>query len=269
MKALRDFGCGAAVGVANIIPGVSGGTMAVVLGVYEQLLEAMGLKNLRKNIPFLIPFGMGVGCGILAFSRAIELLLANFPMATNFTFIGLILGSIPMIWKNAKEQSRKNSVGMGANYVAMIVMFAAMLLLNSVTGGNPDVITEVDLSTAVWLVAVGAISSFAMILPGVSGSFVMLLLGAYPTVLAAISRFDFAVLIPAGCGIVLGVLLGSRLVSLLLEKIPSITYFGIMGLILGSLLGIYPGFVFNGEGIVSILLMIGAAMCTLWFSRKG
>ncbi len=269
MKALKDFGCGAVVGVANIIPGVSGGTMAVVLGVYAQLLEAMGLKNLKKNIPFLIPFGMGCVAGILAFSRAIEFLLENFPMATNFTFIGLILGSIPMIWKNAKEQSRSHSGGMTANYIAMLVMFAAMMLLNSATGGNPDVITEVDLSTAIWLAAVGAISSFAMILPGVSGSFVMLLLGAYPTVLAAISRFDFAVLIPAGCGIVLGILLGSRLVSFLLEKIPSITYFGIMGLILGSLFGIFPGFVLNIEGMIALVLMVGAAMFTMWFSRKG
>ena len=269
MKALRDFGCGAVVGVANIIPGVSGGTMAVVLGVYAQLLEAMGLKNLRKNIPFLIPFGLGCLGGILAFSRAIEFLLGNYPMATNFAFIGLILGSIPMIWKNAKEQSVKKSGGMWANYAALALMFTAMLLLNSATGGNPDVITDVDFGTAVWLAAVGAVSSFSMILPGVSGSFVMLLLGAYPTVLAAISRFDFMVLIPAGCGIVLGILLGSRLVSWLLEKIPSVTYFGIMGLILGSLFGIYPGFVLNVEGIVSLLLMVGMAGFTMWFSRKG
>ena len=78
-----------------------------------------------------------------------------------------------------------------------------------------------------------------------------------------------AAFLALGCGIVLGILLGSRLVSWLLEKIPSVTYFGIMGLILGSLFGIYPGFVFNMEGIVSLLLVVGMAGFTMWFSRKG
>ena len=266
MNALRNFGCGAVVGVANIIPGVSGGTMAVVLGVYGQLLEAMGLKNLRKNIPFLIPFGLGCGCGILAFSKAIEFLLANYPMATNFVFLGLILGSVPMIWKNAASHGNKVK---NSSLVALVGTFLLMLWLNSATTGNPDVLTELDGGTAIWLAAVSAVSAFAMILPGVSGSFVMLLLGAYPTVLAAISRFDIIMLIPAGMGIVVGLVAGCRLVSKLLEKCPQQTYFGILGLILGSLLAIYPGFVFNAEGIVSLILMAAAACVTLWFSKKG
>lgn len=267
MNYLHDLLCGAVVGVANIIPGVSGGTMAVVLGVYQQLLEAMGLKNLRKNIPFLIPFGAGCGLGILAFSRAIEFLLASYPMATNFVFLGLILGSIPMIWTKTRQLSGKNPLWL--NGAAFAAMLALMLLLNSATGGNPDIITDVNLSTVLYLAAVGAISSFAMILPGVSGSFVMLLLGAYPTVLAAISRFDFMILIPAACGIGIGLLAGSRLVSWLLEHFPQPTYFGILGLILGSLPGIYPGFVLNMEGIIAVVLMCVAAAFTLWFSKRG
>ncbi|MBQ8599692.1 MAG: DUF368 domain-containing protein [Oscillospiraceae bacterium] len=267
MNILHDFLCGAVVGVANIIPGVSGGTMAVVLGVYQQLLETMGLKNLKKNIPFLIPFGAGCGLGILAFSRAIEFLLANYPMATNFVFIGLILGSIPMIWKKTKEQTDKNLLWL--NGAAFALMLALMLLLNSATGGNPDLITEVDLNTALYLAAVGAVSSFAMLLPGISGSFVMLLLGAYPSVLAAISRFDFLILIPTACGIGIGLLAGSRLISWLLERFPQPTYFGIMGLILGSLPGIFPGFAFTMEGIIAVALMCAAAAFTMWFSRRG
>ncbi len=266
MKYLHDLLCGAVVGVANIIPGVSGGTMAVVLGVYQKMLEVMGLKNIRRNIPFLIPFGVGAVAGILAFSRAIEFLLGSYPVATNFVFLGLILGSVPMIWGKMTEKSRSFRL---LSVAAFLVMLALMLWMNSATLGNPDVITEVDVGIALWLAAVGAVSSFSMILPGVSGSFVMLLLGAYPTVLAAISRFDFFVLIPAGCGIVIGLLAGSRLVSWLLERFPQATYCGIMGLIVGSLPGIYPGFTLNGEGIIAVLLMAAAMLFTLWFAKRG
>lgn len=268
MKYLHDLLCGAVVGVANIIPGVSGGTMAVVLGVYQQMLEVMGLKNIRKNIPFLIPFGLGAVLAILAFSRAIEFLLGNYPVATNFTFLGLILGSVPMIWGKVKEMGQGKGIG-ALGMVAFAVMLAFMLWLGSATGGNPDVITDMNPGIALYLAAAGAISSFAMILPGVSGSFVMLLLGAYPTVLAAISRFDFFIIIPTGCGILMGLLLGSRLVSWLLERFPQPTYCGIMGLIVGSLPGIFPGFVLNSEGIAALLLMAAAAGFTLWFAKRG
>lgn len=267
---IHDFLCGAVVGVANIIPGVSGGTMAVVLGVYQQMLEVMGLKNLKKNFPFLCCFGSGAVLAILAFSRAMEFLLEHYPMATNFAFLGLILGSIPMIWKSTKEQ--KNPKGESGFHWSSLLAFALllcfMLWLNSTQGGNPALLTQVDMKTALYLAACGAISSFAMILPGISGSFVMLLLGAYPSVLAAISRFDLLILIPSGCGILLGLLLGSRLVSWLLNHCPQSTYCGIMGLIIGSLPGIYPGFVLNAEGVVALCLLLLAAGFTLWFSKQ-
>ena len=268
MKYLHDLLCGAVVGVANIIPGVSGGTMAVVLGVYQQMLEVMGLKNIRKNIPFIIPFGIGAVAGILAFSRAIEFLLGTYPVATNFVFLGLIIGSLPMIGRKVREMGKGQGLN-GWSILAFAAMLAFMLWMSSATGGNPDVITEVDLKIALYLAAVGAISSFSMILPGVSGSFVMLLLGAYPTVLAAISRFDFFVLIPAGCGILMGLLLGSRLVSWLLEHCPQPTYCGILGLIIGSLPGIYPGFSLNAEGIIAFMLMAAAAYFTMSFAKRG
>ena len=90
---------GAIVGVANIIPGVSGGTMAVILKIYDRLIETLSLKNVKKNLPFIIPLGIGAAVGIVLFSKAIEFLLGNYPMATNFTFMGLILGSIPIKWR--------------------------------------------------------------------------------------------------------------------------------------------------------------------------
>lgn len=100
---------GVLIGVANIIPGVSGGTMAVILKVFDRMIEALSLKNLKQNWLFILCVGVGAGVGILAFSKAIKFLLLHYPMATNFTFIGLILGSIPMIFKRAKEGSKQKN----------------------------------------------------------------------------------------------------------------------------------------------------------------
>lgn len=265
-KHLKNLLSGVIVGVANIIPGVSGGTMAVVLGVYQPMLEVMGLKSIRKNIPFIIPFGLGMGAGIIAFSNIIQILLTNFEMATKFSFIGLILGSIPLICKNASSYGSKFKT---SSLVAFIAAFFFMILMNLANAGNPDVITQLSPALTVKFIAVAALSSFAMILPGLSGSFVMLLLGIYPSFLAAISRFDILMLCPIGCGVLIGLVFGSRLVSFLLEKAPQATYFAILGLILGSLLGIYPGFIFNFEGIISVILMCVFAFIAYSFSKKG
>lgn len=262
---LKNLISGLIVGIANIIPGVSGGTMAVILGVYQPMIEIMGLKNVRKNIPFIVPFGIGMLAGIIAFSNIIQFLLANFEMATKFSFIGLILGSVPLIWKNASSYGSKLK---NSSLAAFVAAFLFMLAMNLANAGNPDIITELSPAIAVRFIVVAAISSFAMILPGLSGSFVMLLLGIYPSFLAAISRFDIIMLIPIGCGLVIGLVLGSRLVAFLLEKLPQATYFAILGLILGSLFALYPGFIFNLEGIISIILMFVFAFVAYSFSKK-
>lgn len=271
MQALYWVICGVLIGVANIIPGVSGGTMAVILKVFDRMIEALSLKNLKQNWLFILCVGVGAGAGILAFSKAIKFLLLHYPMATNFTFIGLILGSIPMIFKRAKEGSKqKNGTFAPFSLVSFVAMFALMVGLSIINEGSLSntVQTTMSVGTFIWLMACAAISTFAMILPGISGSFVMLLLGAYMTVITAVSDLNFIILLPFAIGAVIGLVLGSRLVSVLLEKNPQATYCAILGLIVGSLIAIYPGFAFNIEGLVSIGLMVVAALVALWFSRE-
>lgn len=173
---------GAIVGVANIIPGVSGGTMAVILKIYDRLIETLSLKNVKKNLPFIIPLGIGAAVGIVLFSKAIEFLLGNYPMATNFTFMGLILGSIPMIFQRARGE-KMEAKGMVSFLVALVVM-VVIALLKPAESNAVLALTPLNLLI---LFGASAISTFAMILPGISGSFVMLVLGVYTTVLTSIS----------------------------------------------------------------------------------
>lgn len=222
---------GAIVGVANIIPGVSGGTMAVILKIYDRLIETLSLKNVKKNLPFIIPLGIGAAVGIVLFSKAIEFLLGNYPMATNFTFMGLILGSIPMIFQRARGE-KMEAKGMVSFLVALVVM-VVIALLKPAESNAVLALTPLNLLI---LFGASAISTFAMILPGISGSFVMLVLGVYTTVLTSISGvFTWPIdgatwhcvgmLIPVGLGCIVGLIFGSKLVDVLIRKQPQATYF--------------------------------------------
>ena len=266
---------GAIVGVANIIPGVSGGTMAVILKIYDRLIETLSLKNVKKNLPFIIPLGIGAAVGIVLFSKATEFLLGNYPMATNFTFMGLILGSIPMIFQRARGE-KMEAKGMVSFLVALVVM-VVIALLKPAESNAVLALTPLNLLI---LFGASAISTFAMILPGISGSFVMLVLGVYTTVLTSISGvFTWPIdgatwhcvgmLIPVGLGCIVGLIFGSKLVDVLIRKQPQATYFAILGLVVGSLLAVFPkdSLALTLELPIGLVLLAGAAFGAYKFSK--
>ncbi len=266
---------GAIVGVANIIPGVSGGTMAVILKIYDRLIETLSLKNVKKNLPFIIPLGIGAAVGIVLFSKASEFFLGNYPMATNFTFMGLILGSIPMIFQRARGE-KMEAKGMVSFLVALVVM-VVIALLKPAESNAVLALTPLNLLI---LFGASAISTFAMILPGISGSFVMLVLGVYTTVLTSISGvFTWPIdgatwhcvgmLIPVGLGCIVGLIFGSKLVDVLIRKQPQATYFAILGLVVGSLLAVFPkdSLALTLELPIGLVLLAGAAFGAYKFSK--
>lgn len=269
MEFVRDFIFGVIVGIANIIPGVSGGTMAVMLGIYDKLIGAITLsfKKIRENFWFLLLFGIGAVAGIVAFSNLIKYLLENFPVATNFSFIGLIIGSVPMIFTRAKGE-RINWL----NTVAFVIAFGLMIFISVLNRDsiNNKLVTTLNTPVFIWLTLVSAISAFAMILPGISGSFVMLVLGGYTTVLTAIADRNIVLLIPVGVGVVFGLLLGTALVRYLLRYFEQATYFAILGLVVGSIFSILPfaSIAVNAELFIAIVLMVLLSIVAYIFSKK-
>ncbi len=262
---LNLFIKGIFLGIANIIPGVSGGTIAVVLRIFDQLIDAVNnfLKNPKKHILFLTPLILGAGSGILLFSKVLELALEKQSMPTSMFFVGLVVGSIPLIYGQAKKKEVTPPC-----YVAMLMSFvivSSMAILSepSTTSVSEIVITPIFL-LQVFISCI--IASSAMIIPGISGSFVMILLGIYNIILVSISGLvdalvnglemamngefiegilsivksnSFLIILVGGIGIVVGVILVSRLIELLLEKAFSLTYFTILGLIIGSVFSIF------------------------------
>lgn len=254
--------CGMIFGVANVIPGVSGGTMLVVFGMYDRLTEAIsGIKAIFRNIVFLVFFGVGAGVGILGFAKLLNSLFENFPVQTNMYFIGLILGSIPLVYQLGTEEQKAKPLCLVPLLIAGAVVVGLAVLQNSMGDAEQaaESVAGFDILMTIKLVVFAFIAAVAMIIPGVSGSFVMMLLGVYQTVISAIqfNALNFYVIIPVVVGVVLGVILGAKIISTLMKKFKLMAYSAIMGLVIGSVYAILPnGFGFNlqtGYGFVCLL----------------
>ena len=247
-----------------MIPGVSGGTLAVVFNIYDRLISVITLnvKKILSEWKFILPLVVGMGLGIILFSKAITFLFENYPVQTNWFFIGIILGSIPMIVKRlmvastaSSSDARKIPVSAIVCGVLALAVMAIMTYANVAESGAP-IQTELTPLLAVKLFIGLACATIAMIIPGISGSFLMLVVGVYSTVIAAISDFNIPLLIPAVIGGVIGLLGGAKLVRFLMAKVPAQTYGAIMGLVLGSILVIFPGF--GGFATVATSLLAAA-----------
>lgn len=263
---------GLVIGIANIIPGVSGGTMAVVLNVYDQLIASISdiRKNFKANFMFLFAILSGAGLGIVLFSRGITFLLDNYYMITNFFFIGIIFGSMPMVLRRATADKFKP-----LHIIPCIITLIAMLVTVFFIPESQEVIMKtLTFPTGIKLFFISALAAICMIIPGISGSFVMLLFGVYETITTAISDMNILILLPIGFGALLGILSASKLIDHLQTRYPQATYFAIFGFMLGSIPAILNKI--NGENAYTggwelvtaiIVLAFGFAISYL-FSRK-
>ena len=253
-------------GIANIIPGVSGGTLAITLGIYEELINTIShiFSNFKKNLKFLIPIGIGAVLSILLMSKLVTYSLDKFPIPTTLFFIGLIVGGIPLIFNKVKGKKKetKNMIGFLIPFVLVIIMAfmkdpSNVVNLNSI---NPIMFLI--------LFIVGVIAAATMVIPGVSGSFVLMLIGFYKPIMSTISKLtDFSllghnisVLLPFGIGIIIGIIGVAKLIEYLLSKHELLTYHIILGFITASIISLFMSlstYNFNiGQILVGIVLFI-------------
>ncbi len=251
--------CGAIIGIANILPGMSGGTMAVILNIYDQLIDA--ISNWRKDflgsVRFLAPILVGAGIAIVLTSNFISYLLETQYVLVNFFFVGVILGSIPMIWREIMKE--KYTV---KNLIVIMIAFQIMIMTSRISGGESTdaIITTLTADVCFKLVISSAVAAFCMIIPGISGSFVMLLLGVYGTVVAAIKDFNILLLMPIGIGVLLGLLGGAKGIDYLLRQCKSLVYSAILGLVAGSVYVMVRQIIQSGEIAQSMTSFIGYAL---------
>jgi putative membrane protein len=263
------------IGIANIIPGVSGGTMAVSVGAYDELIGAVNhvRKDWRKSAKTLAPYVIGAGIGIGLLSFVIEGAMATYPLATACLFLGLILGGVPTLWNKAKSYKVSWPEVLSFIIMAGTIVFMTFTKTSDAASG-PFSLDPVSLFL---LFVVGIIAAATMVIPGVSGSLVLILLGYYNRILETLSSFirgvlslnlqsaldNFLPLLPFGIGVLLGIGLVAKLIEWLFEKFPSITYAGIIGLVAAS-----PVAIFHEISLASVtpmMILTAAIALTIGF----
>jgi putative membrane protein len=250
---LKNILIGSVIGIANIIPGVSGGTMAVVLGIYKKLIHSISnfftdKVNRKKYFFFLIQIGGGAIISIKLFAQVMEFLLKNHPQPTFLFFIGLIIGSVPAIYKS----SSKMSISIN-KCLFFLVSFLFVIFLSQLQSGSFQAASTSNLSLIQYFILFisGFLAAGAMVVPGISGSFILLLLGSYEPIIQAISSLNFIVLLTVSAGALPGILIITKGIDICFSKYPGQSTYAILGLILGSIFSLWPGITFNIIGIIS------------------
>lgn len=250
---------GFALGIANVIPGVSGGTIAVILGIYEKLIDILSnLKTkLKENFKYLLFLAIGLILAIGLFSNAVTFCLKNYPFATILFFIGFIIGGMPPLLNKVKSKIDIKSV------ICFIIAFTVVMLMAFIT---PDTMNKsldiINIKTLIILFLIGVLGAASMVLPGISGSFVLMLIGYYEPIMNSISEFtklnnlthNILILAMFGLGVLFGIIFMAKLIKILLEKYEIPMYMGIIGFAIASAISILVSVIGSSYGVLQIII---------------
>lgn len=227
--------------------GISSGVFCVIFGIYEELVDSIlhFFNNCKRNLSFLLPIILGIFVGIILFGNILKFLFNMFHMQTCFCIIGFIIGGIPCLLKQHTKKLNLTSI--------IILLFTLFLTLYLITLESLSYSTDYTVSYANLIIS-GIFMSAGIVIPGVSSTAILMLLGSYNIYLNAISTINITILFPIGIGAIIGGLIFLKIIQFLLKHFTQYTYYGIAGFTLGSIFIIFPGFNFKLEGFVSIAL---------------
>lgn len=264
MNLFKDILRGVVIGIANAIPGVSGGTMMVSMGIYDKLIYSVThlFKQPVKSIKTLLPYFIGMAIGIVGLAFTIVAMFEHIPFQTCMLFIGLILGGVPILTGHLKGVRFNLS-----HAVVFLIFFGSIILLQIFGGQGSDVALTVTPISLFKLVLVGIVAAATMVIPGVSGSMMLMTMGYYYPVIGSVKDFITAlvafdapkiihicmILIPFGIGVVVGIFAVAKLIEMLMDKYEALTYCGIMGLVVASPVVILMSAPLAGMSVVTVL----------------
>ena len=237
------------VGGSMLIPGVSGGSMAIILGIYDELICSVSsfFKNKKDNMKLLVTFMAGAFIGIILFAKPLLYLTDKYTFPMMYFFIGAVIGSIPMIYKKA-EIKRVSIQSILYIVLGMIIVFLISLI--------PKELFEIDLSNGIQdyilLMITGIVVAVALVLPGISVSYMLLVLGMYEETIRAIDEFYFPYLLPLGIGLLLGIVFMTKILERAMTLYSKATYLIILGFVMGSVAEVFPGIPKGTSIIISL-----------------
>ena len=259
-----NFLKGIVIGLGAVAPGLSGSILLVIFGLYRKTIAAISglFKNFKKNMLFLIPLGFGILLGIILFSKLVDWLLINYQMQTRFAFLGLILGSVPLFWREVRKK--------GFNwkyYIAILIALAIGIFIFCFNRNFFPNVTNPNLFQSVLL---GFVVATSYIVPGIDSAAVLSALGLYDLWVSSLANLNFAVLIPAALGVLLGVLIISFIINKLISKCYTLTFSVIFGLfisVIPRVLNESCVIGFNAKTYISFVLLVLGFLGSLGFSN--
>jgi len=267
-KIVMGFIYGLIFGLTTPIPGVSAGTVAILLNVYDKFFSNINTVASKKNILSAISFFIGLAGGFWGISRIMMFLLDHHGQIIAFAFMGLIVGCLPSIYKKATvgKIEAKNSVIFLCTFA--IMFFLAFSGVDLTANNTIEQFGDTTLAVLAWFFFANFVSSMAVPIPGVGGSLMMITFGIYTVYLEAVSTLNVVILAVFVVSMTSGILVGIVITKKLLDYFPIPLYSAITGFIIGSLLIIYPGFSMNAEGLLSIVLACLCFKFAYWLSNK-
>ncbi len=253
MNFFKDFFKGIAIGAGAILPGISSGVLCVIFGIYETLLNCAlnFFKNIKYNFKILFPIALGCFCGILLFGNILKYIFYAYPLQTKFVFIGLILGSIPELIKKACTKQTFKKQYLIYLTLSFLVGVSLVLLENHLNFAS-----SVKEYSYPFIILCGFLMSAGVIIPGISSTLILMLLGIYDAYLVSVASLYLPLLIPLAIGLGIGSIICMKLIKFLLDNFHTQTFFCIIGFTIGSIFVLYPGISFNIDGIIGILSLI-------------
>lgn len=223
------------IGAGAILPGISSGVLCVAFGIYEKLVDSFigFFSDVKKNLKFLLPIAIGAVIGVILFGNILKYLFANFSVPAFFLFAGLILGSIPSILKEANVKKVKIH-----HILALLLTLSFSIYLVAIE--HCQSYYAFASTSFISFILAGFAMSAGVIIPGVSSTVILMLLGKYEMYLTAVSTLDFSILIPMGIGLTTGSILLLFIIRFLLNYFKGVTYFAIIGFVLGSIPVLIP-----------------------------
>ena len=260
---------GIVLGVAFVIPGVSGGTLAVLLGIYEELIEAASnfyknMVNFKKYFMYLLPIGLGIIFSVAVFAKLIKFGLDKAPIITILIFLGMIIGGIPALVRNVKG-TKINLKDMTLMLVGLIIVISMLIFHKS---NSNVVLTNMSITGYITLFLVGAIAAVTMVVPGISGSFTLMLIGYYEPILNLVNDItsfknlgpNLILIFIFMLGVFIGIIFISKIIEWCLKHYKRETYYAIIGFVLSSIISVIyevSKFPFNlTHLIIGIVLMV-------------
>lgn len=240
-------------GIGNIIPGLSGSALLVIFGIYQDCLnsitEIIKFKNLKKNILFLIPIALGIGAGTVLFGNVLLFFLNRWPMPTSYSFLGFIIGTLPLLFKEANKE--------GFNKKYFIPLIITLIIgISLIYLKNTDII-QINKINFVEGIILGIVLASSTIIPGISSTVLLSIIGMYEVYLVAIAKVDIITLLPIAIGFTIGAVIFATLINFLLKKFYGYTYYFITGFVISTIPAVIKGnFGFNLISFLSILIAI-------------